>query len=447
MATGGGKTATLETIQAWYRDRTPGSASLSERALKVLTGGTTRTSVFFPPYPPYIVEGHGCRVTDQDGVERVDFLNNYTSLILGHAHPAVVKAVGEQMARGSAFAAPTELEIRLAEILCRRIPSFERMRFANSGTEAGMFVLRLARAFTKRPKIAKFEGGFHGTHESVSISVSPPLDQAGPPDEPRAVPESAGISPAILAETVILPFNNPAACERIIARHKDELAAVIVEPIIGAGGTIPSRAGFLTFLREITRRFGILLIFDEVISIRVAPGGAQELYGLMPDVTMTGKIIGGGFPVAAFGGREEIMALLDPRAGPPAIPHSGTFNGNPIGLAAGIATMELMTPEAYRRLNAMGDALRSKLRAAIARSAAAAQVTGEGSLFQIHCTAQEVTDYRSAASESAEAKRRLFLHLLNSGFFIAPRGMACLSMPMTEAEIDAFVAAVEDGLR
>jgi len=432
-----------DMVLARYLETNRRSKDLADRARSVLPGGITRTSVYFDPYPPYMERGEGCRIYDVDGNERIDFSNNYTALINGHCAPAVVAAVRDQLSRGSAFAAPTPHEVVLAELLCRRVPSVERVRFASSGTEAAMFALRAARAFTGRRKIAKAEGGFHGTSDYAAVSASPDLSRAGRTDAPVSLPDSRGLTPSVLDDVVVFPFNDIEATEACIRHHKDDLAAVIVEPVLGSAGMIPARREYLQALREITARHGILLVLDEVITLRLAPGGAQSAYGVTPDLTIMGKIIGGGYPVAAFGGRADAMALLDPAGGRPPIPQSGTYNGNPIGMAAGIATLGELTPAVYNRLNAMGEDLRGRLRAMFARRGIAAQVTGMGSLLNLHFTTVEVKDLRTARTGDADMLRTVFFGLLNEGVFLAPRGMGCLSTPMGEAEIAAFVGATE----
>jgi len=430
-----------------YEKSTPKSRRLYERALKVMPGGTTRTSVYFLPYPPYVTKGRGCHIWDVEGRRRLDFVNNYTALILGHAHPKVLRAAREALSRGSAFASPTESEIRLAQIIKERVPSVELLRFVNSGTEAAMFALRLARAFTGRAKIAKFEGGFHGTYDPVQVSVRTPVERLGPREAPLSVPEAAGIPQEVADQVIVLPFNDQENVERILRRHQGEIAALIVEPIPAMAGMIPPRDGFLSFLREITAREGIVFILDEIITLRVHPGGAQALYGVKPDLTLMGKIIGGGFPVAAFGGRAEIMALLDPTSGAPAIPHPGTYNGNPLGMAAGIATLKLLTQQAYEHLNGLGDLLRKRLNQLFGRLGVPAQAIGVGSLFFLHFTDKDITDYRVTRSADLARLREVFLGLMEEGIFFSERGMGCLSTPMTEREIDRFVKAMEKVLR
>jgi glutamate-1-semialdehyde 2,1-aminomutase len=414
----------LDQVLERYTRQTPRSREHFVRAVDRLAGGTTRTTVFFEPYPPVMVRGEGCWIEDVDGNRRIDFLANYTSLILGHAHPKVNQAVVEQVQRGSAFAAPTANELRLAQLISERVPSVERLRFANSGTEATMFAVRLARGFTRRDKVLIFDGGYHGTHDYAAARTS------------------VGIPEPVRATVVSAPYNDLDAVARVVRETGDDLAAILVEPYMGGAG-IPATREFLHGLRELTRSNGSLLVMDEVISLRLARGGVQEIYGVVPDLTTMGKIIGGGYPVAAFGGRADVMAQLDPRSAGPAIPHGGTFNGNPVGTAAGIATLELLTPDIYDRLNALGDLARSRLSAVFDRLGVAAQVTGMGSLFNIHFCRGRITDYASARAGANDQSRALMIALLNEGFFLAPRGMGCITTPMTETDIENLASAVE----
>lgn len=407
-----------------------------------MPGGTTRTTTYFDPYPLYIERGEGCRVWDVDGTERIDMLGNYTAMILGHAHPKVVEAIRRQAARGTGFAAANPLEVELATLLCERVPSLDAVRFCNSGTEATMFAMRLARAFTGRPKIARMEGGYHGTHDHAEVSTHPAVAEAGPADAPVARPDSIGTPEWALEQTVVLPFNNPDAAEAILRRHPADVAAVILEPVIGAGGVIAATPEFLRRLRAITRELGMLLIFDEVISLRLAPGGAQELYGVTPDLTTMGKIIGGGLPVAAFGGRADVMELLDPRR-EGSIAQGGTYNGNPLGMAAGIAAMTELTPGVYAELNRKGARVAEMLVEVFASHEVPVQVNTAGSLFALHFTETPVVDYRGVASSNKQRSKDFFLALVNHGVLLAPRGMGALSTPMGEDELQLFVDAVE----
>ena len=407
-----------------------------------MPGGTTRTTTFFDPYPLYIERGEGCRVWDVDGTERIDMLGNYTAMILGHSHPKIVEAIRAQAARGTGFAAANPVEVRLATLLCERVPSLDAVRFCNSGTEATMFAMRLARAFTGRPKIARMEGGYHGTHDYTEVSTHPAADEAGPPDAPIARPDSKGTPQWALEQTVVLPFNNAGAAERIIRREASELAAVILEPIIGAGGVIPATPEFLQRIRGVTNELGILLIFDEVISLRVAPGGAQQFYGVTPDLTTLGKIIGGGLPVAAFGGRADVMELLDPRQ-EQSLAQGGTYNGNPLGMSAGLAAMTELTPDVYEDLNRRGARVCEQLSEVFASHQVAVQVNGAGSMFALHFTDRPVVDYRTMAAADKKKARELFLGLVNHGVLMAPRAMGALSTPMGEDDIQEFVDAVD----
>jgi glutamate-1-semialdehyde 2,1-aminomutase len=400
-----------------YRARTPGSAALFERAAASLPGGSTRTTIFSAPYPPYMTRGAGIRTWDVDGNEYRDFLGNYTSLILGHAHPDVVAAVEAQVRRGSAFAAPTETEIELAEEIRRRLPSIERIRFTNSGTEATMFALRVARAFTGRPLVAKFEQAYHGTHDT-------------------AVAWTPGIPDAISDLVLELPWADPEGVERAIAGREGDLAAIIIEPVQGAGGVRAAPPDFLGFLRDLTARIGALLVFDEVIAFRIGPNGAQgRLGGIRPDLTTLGKIIGGGYASGAFGGRADVMDLFDARRSGSLV-HGGTFNGNPVAAAAGLATLRHMTPARYDELDALADRLRSAVGEGIARDGLDARVDGVASIFQVFPGSTLVPP------DGLPPHAALFLGLLVDGFQLAPRGMGALATPTTNADVDELAAAV-----
>ena len=405
------------SLIAAYRARTPASRDLFERATLALPGGSTRTTIFNAPYPPYLVRGEGIRTWDVDGNEYRDFLGNYTSLILGHAHPDVVAAVEAQVRRGSAFAAPTETEIELAEEIRRRVPSIERLRFTSSGTEATMFALRAARAFTGRPLIGKFELAYHGTHDT-------------------ALAWSPGVPSAVSELVIELPWADIAGVERAIAGREAALAAIIIEPVQGAGGVRVAPSAFLRDLRELTARTGALLIFDEVIAFRIGEHGAQgRLGGVRPDLTTLGKIIGGGYPSGAFGGRAEVMDQFDARQ-PGALVHGGTFNGNPVAAAAGLATLRYMTMERYAELERLGDRLRDSIADGIGREGLDARVGGIASIFQVFAGAG------LTAPDGLTPASALFLGLLLDGFHLAPRGMGALATPTTDADVDDLATAV-----
>jgi glutamate-1-semialdehyde 2,1-aminomutase len=404
---------TRTDVRAEYEALTSGSRALWERALGLLPGGNTRTTIFHEPYPVYLVSGDGCRVTDIDGVERIDFISNYTSLVLGHCHPRVVEAVQGQAARLMSGAAPTELEIELAERIKQRLPSIEQIRFANSGSEATMLAFRAARAFTGREKVGVFARGYHGSHDYA----------ASVPAETSLAPGGLGIPAGVAATIVVAPFDDVDGTRAALEPHLDQLAAVLVEPVLGSGGVRPAADEFLRFLRDLTTVAGALLVFDEIISFRVGYHGAQGRVGVTPDLTTLGKIIGGGLPVGALGGREDVMALFDPRA-EGRIGHGGTFNGNPLTMAAGMATLDEMTPARYEQLDGLGAELRDKL-----EELGGVDVRQTASLFQV---------------DVGDEQRQLDLHLalLANGILSTQRGMGCLSTPMTRAEIDSFVDAV-----
>jgi len=432
----------LEKETAEYAAKTPRSRALHEEAAAVMPGGNSRTTTFFDPYPFYFQRGQGAHVWDADGIERVDFNNNYTSLVLGHATPDVIKAVQAVAESGLSFPGPTEHEIRLAEMITRRVPSVESLRFTNSGTEATMNAVRLARAFTDRTKIAKFEGAFHGTHDWVMVSVTGDTKSWGNRRKPKPIAWSAGIPPAVLKHVVVLPWNDPEACEEILTAEAANLAALIVDPYLCNGGLVPPADGFMTRLREITDRHGILLIMDEVISFRTAWGGGQERLGVRPDLTTFGKVIGGGLPVGAFGGRRDVMAFYDPRKGGARISQGGTFNANPVTMAAGVATLNALTPEAYTRLEALGDRLRGGITRLFANTRRKGQVTGVGSLFWLHWTTETLTDYRSTKPRDTEMATRVFMGMLNEGILMTQRGLGACSLAMSDDDVDRFVNAL-----
>src|SRR5215471_15632404 len=363
----------------------PGSRSraLFERARRVIPGGTSKANFHIRPHPFYLIEGHGCRVTDADGIERLDAINNFTALIHGHAFPPLVEAVSRQLARGTAFSASTPEEVALAELLVERVPGLERIRFGNSGTEAVMMAIKAARAYTGRDRIAKFEGAYHGYYDDVQVSFSSRPDNWGPDDAPASTPSSGGVPKHRVQETLVLPWNDFDACERLITRHASELAAVLVDPLANRMGFIPPAKGFLDILRQITRHYGILVIFDEIISFRVSYHGAQGRYGGEPDLTAFGKIIGGGFPVGATGGRAEVMEVFDPGTRGARIASGGTFSANPVSMAAGLAAMQAMDEAAFERMDRMGAALRRRLGEVLRGRRVTGQVTGAGSLFRL----------------------------------------------------------------
>jgi glutamate-1-semialdehyde 2,1-aminomutase len=424
-----------------YLSRTRTSAARNEEATRTMPGGDTRSTAWFAPYPPFVEYGQGASFTDVDGNSYIELLNNYTSLIHGHAHPAVVEAIQQQVARGSAFAAPHEASMRLSQLIVERMPTVDLVRFTNSGTEAVLYAIRLARAFTGRQLIAKAEGGYHGTWDDVSVSVAPPLDEAGPAERPTPYLESKGLNAKGVQSTIVVPFNDLESARAILEPHADDLACMIVEPVMGAGGMIPCEPEYLTGLRELTEEVGALLVLDEVISLRLAPGGVQSVYGVAGDLTTMAKIIGGGLPVGAFGGRGEIMELCDPRnAGH--VPHYGSFNGNPATMAGGLAAMELYTPEEYDRINGLGDRLRDGVNALGAELGLAIQATGTGSLLNVHLVDGTIRDKRDVARADSTRARLFHLACLNEGLYPAGRGLMSMSTAMDDATVDEVLERI-----
>ncbi len=413
---------------ALFQSRTSRSRQLFERAQRVMPGGDTRTGTFHLPYPLFIARGKGCRLWDADDNEYLDFLNNFTSLLHGHVHPAVHQAMVTQASQGTVHGTANELQVQLAELLRKRVPSVERIRFCNSGTEATLFALRAAKAFTGKPKIMKMEGGYHGSHDQVAVAMAPPYGTNA----------TAGLSPGALSEVLLGSFNDLEVTATLIRQHRDELAAVIVEPMMGAAGAIPAEPAFLEGLRAVTAECGVLLVLDEIITFRLGFGGIQERYGIQPDLTTFGKIIGGGLAVGAFGGRADIMATYDPTR-PGAIVHSGTYNGNAATMAAGQKTLELFDREAVTRLNQAGDDLRARLNETLDAAGIDGIVAGIGSVLQLHFMAAPLRNARDANRGDRRLLRLMHLSLLNRGVFAAARQMYVLSTAMTPETLDQFV--------
>jgi glutamate-1-semialdehyde 2,1-aminomutase len=432
---------TRARIEAAYRARTARSEALHQAALRIIPGGVTRSVTFYSPYPVSISSGHGCRVTDADGNGYLDHLNNFGSMIHGHAHADVVAAVREQVGHGIDFGAPTELQLAHARMMAERVPSVERLRFTSSGTESILYAVRAARAFTKKAKILKMEGSYHGGYDSVTVSVDP---GANAPAWPEGRLGSRGLAHEVGTNTLVAPFNDLARAAEIVRAHASELAAVIIEPVT-VRGMIAADPAFLIGMRDVTRETGVLLILDEVVTFRLAPGGAQQLFGIAPDLTTFGKFIGGGLPVGAFGGRADIMSGFDPSQ-PEPLQHSGTFAGNSAALAAGLATLELLTTVETERLNALGDRLREGIRSHIADQNASAQVTGLGSLVGLHLIDHPVRDYRSGLAGNRDAMRWMHLALLNRGVFARSTGSFFLSTAMGAAEVEETIATVGETL-
>ena len=408
-----------------YRKRTQKSRATIEAARKYMPGGDTRSSIWFEPYPIWIDKAEGCRFTDVDGHEYIDFHNCYTTMILGHANPKVVAAVREQAAKGTAFGALIPKVVRWAELICNMVDSVDKVRFGNTGSEAVLMAIRVARGYTGKDLLLKTDGCYHGNYDPVVY-----------PSNATGIPKSAQ------GDSLIVPYNDKAAAEKAILENKGRLAAVIVEGAMGAAGGIPPRDGYLEFLRKVTTENGVLLILDEVISLRLAWGGAQAIYGIKPDLTTMAKIIGGGYPVGAIGGQEDIMQLFNPEAHK--VYHAGTLNANPITATAGVATIEQLNAELINKINKLGESFAEGVRAIFKKLNIKGQVTGMGSLQNIHFSDQPVVNGKSAREANKDLLHLFYLAMQERGMFSAARGLYVMSTPMTPKEIDAAVKAVDD---
>ncbi len=429
-----------------YQGRSAGSRARQVEARRYLPGGDTRRSTWYAPYPTSMVAGAGAWLTDCDGNRYLDFLNNFTSLIHGHAQPGIVEEAADQLTRGTVFGSASEPQVALAKLLCERVPSIERLRFTNSGTEATMMMMRAARAFTGRDIIVKLDGGYHGSHDFVEVNVSADLASAAEP-VPRL--EEPGLPAAVLNAVMVAPFNDLPAMEALLQEHHRRIAGIIVEPMPNAGGMLPPAPAYLRDLRELADRFGLLLLFDEIVTLRLDSGGMQAAEGVMPDMTALAKIIGGGFPVGAFGGRADIMAQFDPGAGN-RLSHSGTFNGNDITMTAGLAAMKRLDQGAIDRINALGEQLAAGINALFESLGIRAQCLGYGSLQQIQWTDAPLATLRDAArarQDLGQLRELLHLELMNRGIYTSNRGMFCISTPMGDEEIEMALAALAGALR
>ena len=425
------------------------SAALYQRALKVMPGGCSRNTVLRKPHPLYADRGEGCYVTDIEGVRRIDFSNNMTSLIHGHSNAEVISAVTDQLQKGTAFALATETEIQFAEHMCSRNSGFEKIRFVNSGTEAVMSCLKAARAYTGRAKIAKMEGAYHGLYDYAEVSQTSKPANWGDEQKPVSVPVAFGTPASALNDVVVVPFNDIERALSILDQHAEELACVMIDLLPHRVGLIPASPEFVQALRQWTRANGVLLICDEVITFRSSYGGAQEEYNIKPDLTAMGKMIGGGFPVGALAGRREVMDVMDPLADKVLFPHSGTFSANPITMIAGRITMELFDEAAVIKLNLLGEYARSQISEAIRKSNSPACVTGGGSMFRVHMKPEPPINYRAAFQTPEESARLKVLldYLFDHGIMMINTCSGALSTVMTEQEIDILVEVMMSGFR
>lgn len=419
-----------EELLARARKVIPGGVSSPVRAFKAV-GGT----------PPFVARAEGCRVYDEDGNAYIDYVGSWGPMIHGHAHPEILEAVGQAAANGTSYGAPSVLEVELAERVVRHVPSVERVRFVSSGTEATMSALRLARGFTGRRKILKFDGCYHGHADSLLVSAGSGVATLG-------IPGSPGVPEGTVADTLVVPFNDTDAVEAAVKEHGDDLAAVIVEPVCGNMGTVAPRDGYLQALRDITRDNETVLVFDEVMTgFRVALGGAQERYGVTPDMTCLGKIVGGGLPAAAYGGREDIMGHVAPD-GP--VYQAGTLSGNPLAMAAGRVTLDLLDkPGTYEVLESAGARLAEGLEAAAREAGVTVAVNRVGSMVTVFFCPGPVTDFASAKTSDTQLFGRFFHAMLKRGVGLPPAQFeaAFVSLAHGAEDIDATLKAAAESFR
>lgn len=412
------------------------SESLFERAKTVIPGGVNspvRACRSVGVDPLFVSHGDGCRITDADGKTYIDMISSWGPLIFGHTHEEILDAVAEAMSSGTTFGAPTELEVRFAEAICEAVGSIEKVRCVSSGTEATMSALRLARGFTKRDKIVKVDGGYHGHADFLLVA-------AGSGAATLGIPGSAGVPAGSAADTLLVPYNDIGAAKAVFDEHGDSIAALIIEPIAGNMGVVPPADDYLIGLRELTRKHGAVLIFDEVITgFRASYGGAQEVYGITPDLTCLGKIIGGGLPAAAFGGRAEIMDALAPDGD---VYQAGTLSGNPLAMAAGLKTLELLRrPHTYDRLEELGARLGDGVLKAAHDAGITACLNRVGSAMTLFFCEGPVTDYATAKTADTKLYGRYFAGMRERGIFLAPSQFEAMfvSLAHTDNEIDEIV--------
>jgi glutamate-1-semialdehyde 2,1-aminomutase len=420
------------------------SEELFERAKAVIPGGVSSPVRAFKAVggtPLFVARAEGARFWDEDGRSFVDYVGSWGPMILGHAHPAVLEAIRDAASRGTSYGAPCALEVELAERVVRHVPSVEKVRFVSSGTEATMSALRVARGFTGRRKILKFDGGYHGHADSLLVAAGSGVATLG-------IPGSPGVPEGTVADTLVVPYNDVPAVERVVAAHGSDLAAVIVEPVCGNMGTVAPQPGYLEALREITRQNGTVLIFDEVMTgFRLALGGAQQLYAVRPDMTCLGKIVGGGLPAAAYGGRADIMATVAPE-GP--VYQAGTLSGNPLAMAAGAVLLDLLVqPGTYDTLEARSARLEEGLRRGARDAGATVTINRVGSMITVFFCAGPVTDYATAKASDTKRFGRFFHAMLERGVYLPPAQFeaAFVSLAHGVAEIDATVAAAGEAFR
>ena len=426
------------------------SKLIFERALKVLPGGVSRNTIYRDPHPYYASNAHGSYIRDINGVERLDFANNMASLIHGHSYGPIINAVSEQMKKGTAFTMGTEAEVAFAELLINRSPSFEKIRFMNSGTEAVMTMIKASRAFTGKPKIAKAEGAYHGTYDYAEISQTSNPENWGDINKPNSVPVVQGTPQRVLDDVIIFPFNDVEKTINLLDQNADQIACVILDPVPHRVGLFPATSQFIEAIYNWTRKNNALMVFDEVVSFRVNFSGAQHDYIHKPDLTALGKIIGGGFPAGALAGKSEIMQVMDPRQTFLRHPQSGTFSANPISSTAGRIAMEMYDEQAVLSLNALTMIARKQIEESIKIADVPVSISGAGSMFRLHLLEKSPMYYREAY-QSKQAKiiiNELIDYLFQKENIIMINTCSCmLATTLTQNNVDQLSEALLNGLK
>lgn len=452
----------LNDDESSWKNRTEGSRQFFKKACEVIPGGVSANIKFFPPHPIVMKHGSGSKLMDVDGNEYIDYLLCYGALITGHGHPRIMEAVEKHIRLiGTAIlGTPHELEITMAEKMIQLYPGIDMVRFTNSGLEAALLAIRMATAYTGKEKIAKFEGHYHGGFNHVLVSVNPDKKLAGAKVQPNAVPESKGITQRELENTIVLPFNDLEAAETLLRNHEEQLAAVIIEPV--QGGFIPADKDFMVGLRKITRELNILLIFDEVkTGFRAALGGAQSVYGINPDLTALGKVLGGGYPIGAVGGQKDIMMISAPKLQSDifsigdksantndVVFHSGTYNGHPMALAAGLETIYLLEEaNTMNEITLKTNKLRTGLENMYKSYGVHMQTVGMGSIFNIIFTDRMIRNYRDMWEADVSFRQAIDEELLKLGIYLKPMNRYSLSTVHREEDILKTIAAHEKALK
>ena len=424
------------------------SQALFSRGRAVFPDGTTRGSVERNPYPLYVQYGEGAYIIDVDGNRLLDLNNNFTTLIHGHAFGPVTEIVTDLLRSGTCFSNPTEHELALANILVSRIPAIEHIRFVNSGTEAVMFAIKAARAFTGKSGVALMEGAYHGAYDWAEAGRGGSPENWLSGDDPIARPAYVGTPATVAEDVIVLKFNDIDGLERRISQAAKRLACILIDPMPSRAGLLEPDPSFVEALTATARKHGVLIVADEVLNLRQAYGGASSRHGLRPDIIAAGKIIGGGFPIGAIGGRADVMQVFSSDRGSPLLPQGGTFSANPISMAAGRVALETMTESAFDRLECMGNGLRNALSLSIERHNAPFSITGAASLFRIHAKRKPPTNFRQAYTTRDETAlmQRLKEHFLERGVLLPHGAAACLSTAMTDTDVGLVASAFDEFL-